>query len=291
MPVMLILGCGYCGTWLARSLRRDGWRIYATTRSAERTKTLTQLGIHPLLIHTPADIPHDILQSTDAVLDSIPLQRDGNRILETQSVWLPKLAPCMKRLSWAGYLSTTGVYGDAAGAWVDENHSCRPTSERGQQRLLAEQAWLHSSLPAEVFRLAGIYGPGRNIIARLQSGCYRVVRWSPPHFSNRIHIEDIIRAIRAAMHAPQPARIMNIADDLPLPHDQYACELATYIGAPAPIILSPEEARNILSPALLEFFRDNKRISNRKLHEHLLPQLRYPSFRHAWRTLIDDGSA
>ncbi len=286
MPTILILGCGYCGTWLARSLRRDGWRVYAATRSPERIGKFKQQGIHPLLIQTPADIPHDVLQNVDAVLDSIPLQRDGNQVCETQSTWLPLLVPHMKRLSWAGYLSTTGVYGDVAGAWVDETHHCQPTSQRGKQRLHAEQAWLHSGLPVEIFRLAGIYGPGRNILAKLQTGHYRVVRWSPPHYSSRIHIEDIVRTIHAAMYAPQSGRIVNVADDLPLPHDQYACELAAYIGAPAPVVLSPAEAESILSSAMLEFFRDNKRISNRKLHEQLLPELSYPSFRHAWKTLL-----
>lgn len=291
MPAMLILGCGYCGTWLARSLQHDGWQIYATTRSAEHAETLSRQGIQPLLVRTPADLPRHVLQNTDAVLDSIPLQRNGERMRETQSAWLPLLTPWLEHLRWAGYLSTTGVYGDAGGAWVDETSLCRPASQRGKQRLRAEQAWLDSGLPVEIFRLAGIYGPGRNIVAKLRTGHYRVVRWSPPHYASRIHIEDIVRTIRAAMHSPQSGRIINVADDLPLPHDQYASELAAYINAPAPVVLSPAEAERALSPALLDFFRDNKRVSNRKLHEQLLPQLHYPSFRHAWHTLLDTTSA
>ncbi|MDQ7012202.1 MAG: SDR family NAD(P)-dependent oxidoreductase, partial [Mariprofundaceae bacterium] len=186
----------------------------------------------------------------------------------------------------AGYLSTTGVYGDAGGAWVDETWECRPTSQRGIERLKAERAWLDSGLPVEIFRLAGIYGPERNIIGKLRAGGYKAVRWQPPHFSGRIHVDDIIAALMAAMRRPRPGRIVNVADDEPLPHERYVSELAAMVGAPAPILLTPEEGRRELSAAVLDFFSDNKRIANRLLHRELLPSLKYPNFRTAVPELL-----
>ncbi|MDX8401083.1 MAG: SDR family NAD(P)-dependent oxidoreductase, partial [Mariprofundaceae bacterium] len=177
--------------------------------------------------------------------------------------------------------STTGVYGDAGGAWVDETTPCRPSSPRGLERLRAERAWLDSGLPAEIFRLAGIYGPGRNILKRLRAGGYRAVRWQPPRWSNRIHVDDILAALLAAIARPRPRRIVNLADDLPYPHADYACELAEAIGAPRPELIAPDEAARLLSPAALDFFRDDKRVRNRLLHRELLPELRYPDFRAA----------
>jgi len=164
---------------------------------------------------------------------------------------------------------------------VDESWPCRPTGERGIRRLEAEAAWLGSGLPAEVFRIAGIYGPGRNVIAELKQGRYRTVRWQTPHWSNRIHVDDIVAALLAAMVRPRPGRIVNLCDDVPLPHADYVLELAQLVGAPAPLILDAVQAERELSPATLAFFRDNKRVSNALLHRELLPELRYASFRDA----------
>ena len=140
---------------------------------------------------------------------------------------------------------------------------------------------MKSGLPAEIFRIAGIYGPERNIISKLKAGCYRAVRWHPPHFSSRIHVDDIVAALISAMHANEPGRIVNLADDLPLPHDEYISEVARLVGAPDPVILTPEQGEIELSPAMLDFFRDNKRVSNRLMHETLLPNMKYPDFRTA----------
>jgi len=171
---------------------------------------------------------------------------------------------------------------------VDESFPCEPASARGRARLAAERAWLASGLPAEVFRLAGIYGPGRNLVARLRAGGYKAVRWSPPRWSNRIHVDDIVAVLLAAMEAPRPGRIVNLADDAPMPHADYVCELARLIGAPEPILLSPEQAARELSPAALEFFRDSKRVRNTRLHAELLPQLRYPDFRAGLASLLEE---
>jgi len=254
-------------------------RVIATTRSKERQAELKKTGMEVVLAVSPTDLPDKLLASVDTVLDSIPLTRDAVGMHASQPRWLPVLAAKLSSLRWAGYLSTTGVYGDAGGAWVDETFACKPKSPRGLERLRAEQAWLQSGLSAEVFRLAGIYGPERNILGRLKSGGYKAVQWQPPHYSSRIHVDDIVAALLAAMQNPKPGRIINLADDLPLPHAEYVTEMAQMIGAPKPEILTETEGEAQLSPAMLDFFRDNKRVSNRLLHKELLPELKYPDFR------------
>ncbi len=276
---MLILGCGYVGKRLGEACVHAGMQVFGTTRSRQGAGALRQAGIEPVVTSFPADIPKDILQGCDTVLDSIPLERSEGSICAGQPGWLPALVRCMPHIRWAGYLSATSVYGDANGAWVDEAWPCKPTSKRGIERLKAENAWLQSGAPVEIFRLAGIYGPERNIIARLKAGEYRAVQWNPPHYSSRIHVDDIVAAIMAAIHTPKPGRVVNLADDEPLAHAHYVAELARAIGAPAPVILTPEEGKRQLSPSMIDFFRDNKRVSNSLLHLELLPELQYPNFR------------
>ena len=277
--ILLILGCGYVGERLATACVADGMRVIGTTRRPERAEVLKLNGIEVVLAASPSDLPDTLLASADAVLDSIPLTREASMTYASQLQWLPELTGRFRNLKWAGYLSATSVYGNADGAWVDETWSCNPTSARGVERLKAEQAWLQSGLPVEIFRLAGIYGPGRNMIARLKAGGYKTVQWNPPHYSSRIHVDDIVAAIMAAMKNPKPGRMVNLADDEPLSHADYVTELARIVDAPKPVILTPEAAEHELSPTALDFFRDNKRVSNQLLHQELLPELKYPNFR------------
>ena len=194
---LLILGCGYVGEKLAKACLAEGMKVTGTTRSEARAEALWALGIDTVVVESPEFLPDELLQQCDALLDSIPLTGDESGMRASQLQWLPKIAPKLSHLKWAGYLSTTGVYGDANGAWVDESFPCNPTSERGSERLKAEQAWLSSGLPAEVFRLAGIYGPERNIVSRLKTGGYKAIQWNPPHYSSRIHVDDIVAALMA----------------------------------------------------------------------------------------------
>jgi len=284
---ILILGCGYVGEKLALACLDDGMRVTGTTRSRERQAELAGKGIEAVLAISPKALPNELLSSIDAVLDSIPLTHDEQGMHASQVLWLSELASKLPRVRWAGYLSTTGVYGDAGGAWVDESYPCKPSSARGSERLKAEQEWLKSGLPAEVFRLAGIYGPERNILGRLRAGGYKTVQWQPPHYSSRIHVDDIVAALMVAMQKPQSGRIVNLTDDLPLPHAEYVMELAQLIDAPAPDILSETEGERLLPATVLTFFRDNKRVSNRLLHQTLLPELHYPDFRKGLKSLME----
>jgi len=282
---ILILGCGYVGERVAAACLRLGMRVIGTTRDSERAAELAGQCIEAVVVESPLELPDELLASIDIVLDSIPLVRGESGMHAGQVEWLPKLVGHLPRIRWAGYLSTTGVYGDAGGAWVDESFPCRPGSVRGTERLRAESAWLTSGLPAEIFRIAGIYGPGRNVIERLKTGGYRAVQWDPPHYSSRIHVDDIVSALMAAMRSPGSGRIVNLADDMPLPHADYVCAVARMMGAEAPEILSEAEGEAQLSSAMLDFFRDNKRISNQLLHRELLPELKYPDFRSGMQSL------
>lgn len=284
---LLILGCGYVGERLATACRQEGMRVIGSTRSRERANTLERLGIEAAMIASPSDLPDELLARVDSIVDSVPLTRGEQGMYASQPAWLPAVVTKLTQLKWAAYLSATSVYGDAHGAWVDEVDTCKPASERGKQRLLAEKAWRQSGLPVEIFRLAGIYGPARNIISRLRTGGYEAVCWQPPHWSSRIHVDDIIAAILAAMRHPGPGRIVNLADDAPSPHADYVVEVARMADAPAPVILTPEEGRRRLSPAQMEFFSGNKRVSNRLLHRELLPKLKYPDFRQGIASLLD----
>jgi len=275
---LLILGCGYVGSKLAQACLKKNMQVSACTRSPEHAETLQALGISNFVCSTPNQLPHDLLHQVTHLMDSIPLNREDGKMYASQPQFVPTLAAHLSSLQWVGYLSTTGVYGDAKGAWVDEDCLCQPQSERGKERLLAEQSWLNSGLPAEVFRLAGIYGQERNIIPRLMAGNYKAVAWQPEHYSSRIHVDDIVRTLMAAMQTPRVGRIMNIADDLPLPHSQYVQQVADMMGAPQPIILTPEEGKAQLSATALSFFSDNKRISNQRLHDELIADLTYPNF-------------
>ncbi|MDQ6964475.1 MAG: SDR family oxidoreductase [Mariprofundales bacterium] len=284
---LLILGCGFVGSHLARRAVAEGVRVLATARDSAGVARLREIGVE-VVADTPDAIDETLLASCCAIVDSIPLVRSGDGWSPPQLGWVEYLVASSPHLRWVGYLSSTSVYADAQGAWVDEVSATLAQSGRGLQRLRAERCWQEATAVVEIFRLSGIYGPGRNLIARLQQGDYRAVVWNPPHFSNRIHVDDIVSALLAAMAAPQRGRVVNVSDDLPLPHMQYVQELAQLTGCAPPLLLSAEEAEERCSAGYLAFFQDNKRISNRRLHRELLPVLRYPSFRSAVSTLMAD---
>lgn len=287
---LLILGCGYVGKCLGAAMARQGAKVYGTTRSKDEVKTLSALGIEPVLISSVPDIGSLLsereLKEISHLVDSIPLVKGDHHYAPPQARFFGDLLPFFPRLAWAGYLSTTAVYGDTRGHWVDESSPTLPGTDRGVARLLAEDGWQNYFSAAEIFRLPGIYGPGRNLLPRLLAEDYKVVRWEPPRYSNRIHVDDIVSVLMAAMEAPSPGRIVNLADDFPCSHADYVEELCRAVKAPPPRWLTPEEAEKELSPTVLEFFKENKRVSNKKLHRELLPDLRYPTFREALPELL-----
>lgn len=282
---LLILGCGYVGTRLALNCIQHGFGVLALTRSNETAEKLKNLGIPSIQANQPDRLDSSQLTDITHLVDSIPLSKDGSEPQAPQRQWLSKTISHLPNLRWAGYLSSTSVYGDANGDWVDESYPCKPTSGRGKARLQAEQHWLQSFEHAEIFRLAGIYGPERHILPSLQQGNYRTIDWQPPHYSSRIHVDDIVGALMTAMDSPDAGRILNLADDLPLPNIDYARELSQAFGFPEPIVLSPEQAHRELPASSLSFFQDNKRIDNHRLKELLSYSLKYPSFREGFQAI------
>ena len=185
-----------------------------------------------------------------------------------------------------GYLSTTGVYGDRQGGWVEETDPPAPGNARSRWRLEAEAAWLASGLPVNVFRLAGIYGPGRSAFDRLREGRAQRVVKAGQVFS-RIHVDDIAAALSASMARPDPGRVYNVADDLPAPAWEVIAYAAELLGMPAPPEVALEDAG--LSPMARSFWEESRRVSNRRLREELGVTLAYPDYRAGLRGILAAG--
>lgn len=267
-PVLLSLGHGYSAAALAASLPRQ-WRRIGATRSSEKAAALAAAGIEPVDAGDAAAVARAIAVA-DHVLVSAPPGPDGDPILARHAADLLAARPV-----WVGYLSTTGVYGDRAGGWVDEDSALAPVNERSARRVAAERAWLGSGLPVEVFRLAGIYGPGRSAFDRLRKGRAQRIVKAGQVFS-RIHVEDIAGALLAAIAAPRPGRIVNLADDLPAPPQDVIAHAAGLLGMPPPPEIPFEAAE--LSPMARSFYAESKRVANRAMREDLGYAPRYPDY-------------
>jgi nucleoside-diphosphate-sugar epimerase len=189
-------------------------------------------------------------------------------------------------IAWVGYLSTTGVYGDRQGGWVDEESAREPVSERGRWRVAAEDAWLASGLPVHLFRLPGIYGPGRSAFERLREGtAQRVVK--PGQIFSRIHVDDIAAALRASIARPAPGRAYNLADDEPAPPQDVVAFAAGLLGVAVPPEVPIEAAG--LSPMARSFYAESKRVSNRRMKQELRVTLAYPDYRAGLRAIHAQG--
>jgi nucleoside-diphosphate-sugar epimerase len=281
---LFCFGLGYTAQALARALAGEGWRIAGTTRSAEKQRQLRALGIDVHLFDRdrPLDDPSATLLGTTHLLISIAPDEAGEPVLDHHLADLERVAS----LEWAGYLGTTGVYGDRGGEWVSEGDPVAPSMPRTRRRVLAEGRWLASGLPVHVFRLAGIYGPGRgrNALEAVRAGtARRIVK--PGQVFGRVHVDDIVQVLRASIERPNPCAIYNVADDEPAPPQDviaFACEL---LGVEPPPEVPFEEAE--LSPMARSFYEDNRRIDNRRIKEELGVRLRYPGFHEGLRSILD----
>ncbi len=192
-------------------------------------------------------------------------------------------------LRWLGYLSTTGVYGDRGGGWVDETARLLPTGERGRRRVAAEQGWLglwhDSGVPVHIFRLAGIYGPGRSAFDALRAGTAKRID-KPGQVFSRIHVEDLARVLVASIGQPRPGAVYNVCDDDPSPPEAVVAHAATLLGMPQPPLVPFEAAE--LSPMARSFYDDNKRVSNRLIKTELGVCLLYPDFRVGLAAILAD---
>ncbi|MBF0250922.1 MAG: SDR family oxidoreductase [Alphaproteobacteria bacterium] len=283
-PHLFCFGLGYSATWLARELVRDGWRVTGTHRPGAETddefETVAFDRATPLadFAATFKDVTH--------VLVSIPPDAAGDPVIDAHGEALARIA---NRIDWLGYLSTVGVYGDTGGKAVGETSRLLPTQERSRFRALAETRWqnlaVRSRLPLHVFRLAGIYGPGRSPFDKVRAGrAQRIER--PGHLFSRIHVADIATILRASMAKPRPGRVYNVCDDEPaLPSDVigYACEL---LGAPVPDAVPYEAAAAKMGAMQRSFWADNRLVLNDRIKDELGVTLAYPTYRDGLRAVL-----
>jgi nucleoside-diphosphate-sugar epimerase len=282
MRRLFCFGLGYTAQALARRLAAEGWRIAGTTRDAGKERRLAALGfeVHAFDRDRPLADPAAALAGTTHLLTSIAPDAAGDPVLGRH---LADLRRCAS-LRWVGYLCTTGVYGDRGGAWVDEADAVAPTMARTRQRVAAEGHWQASGLPVHVFRLAGIYGPGRNALTSVRAGtARRIVK--PGQVFGRVHVEDVVQVLSASIAKPNPGAIYNVADDEPAPPQDviaFACEL---LGVAPPPEVPYDQAEQ--SPMAKSFYADNRRVSNARIKHELGVRLRYPTYRDGLRALLE----
>ncbi len=284
---LFCFGLGYSALVLANRLRRRGWTIAGTCRSETKRAALARDGIEAHLFardHPLAD-PGAALAGTTPLLSSVSPDAAGDPVIDAHG---GDIAALGRSLAWSGYLSTTGVYGDRAGGWVDEAAALRPTGERGRRRVAAETRWLglwrRDGVPVHLFRLAAIYGPGRSALDQIRAGTAQRID-KPGQVFSRIHVEDIASVLEASMARPNPGAVYNLCDDDPAPPATVIAFACTLLGvAPPPLV--PFEAAN-LSPMARSFYDDNKRVANSRIKQELAVRLRYPSYSAGLRALAD----
>lgn len=275
MPVLLSIGHGYSASALGRLLRDRGWRVIGTTRSAERAAQLAAEGVEAR-VWPGSDLTEDLAAATH-LLSSVAPGAGGDPVVEALGDAIAAAAP---HLAWAGYLSTTGVYGDHAGGWVDEATPLSPSTRRGQARVEAEAAWralaARSGLPLHIFRLAGIYGPGRGPFEKVRDGtARRIVK--PGQVFSRIHVDDIARVLAASIARPNPGAVYNLCDDDPAPPEDVLAHAAELLGLPPPPEVPYDEAE--MSEMARSFYAESKRVRNDRIKTELGVRLRYPDYR------------
>ena len=285
---LFIFGLGFSAQALAGLCRQAGWEVAGTVRSAEKAQALSDQGIEAHVFDggEPSVALAEALQASPYVLQSVGLVQGQDPILPT----FGPLIGSRPRI-WVGYLSTTVVYGDHGGALVDETTPPVPRTDRGRARLAAEGAWAHLPVPLHIFRLAGIYGPGRNPLTKIQAGKAQTILKTGQVFS-RIHVTDIANLVFASMQAPcaRPGRpeIYNGADNESAPPQDVSGFAADLLALPHPPLVPYEQAE--LSPMARSFYADNKRISNAKMRA-LMGDLTYPTYREGLRALAADLKA
>ena len=270
----LLLGAGYCARALIPSLKSRGYEVVATSRTQAKSEALHKLGAKAIIYDgTMSAQMTKALASCDILLSSIPPNNLGDPFLYVLDTPLLGLA---KNTAWAGYLSATSVYGDRQGHWAFEDELLRPTTARGKNRGLAELQWLETGLPVHVFRLAGIYGPGRSNFQRLREGKARAVI-KPGHIVNRIHVDDIVSAILASLDKPNPVSLYNIADGHPAPPQEVINFSADLLDLPRPPQLDHSTAN--ISDMARSFYRETKRINIERAQTELGWSPKYSNYR------------
>ncbi|MBK1667728.1 NAD(P)-dependent oxidoreductase [Rhodovibrio sodomensis] len=288
-PRLFCFGLGYSASHLAHRLAARGWQVAGTVRTEDKAERLRQAGIDARVFDRdqPLPDPAAALAGTTHLLVSVPPdgQGAGDAALDHHSDDVARLAG---HLQWAGYLSTTGVYGNRDGGWVDETSELRPTSDRSARRVKAESAWRRlrddHGVPLHTFRLAGIYGPGRGPFRAIREGKAKRIDLPEQKFG-RIHVDDICQVLEASIARPNPGAIYNVSDDepaAPAEVTKYACDL---LGVEPPPLVPWAEAE--MSAMAITFWQDNKRVDNTRVHDELGVRFHHPSYREGLRAVLE----
>lgn len=280
-PCLLIFGHGYTANVLVDHLGTEDWEIFGTTRNVETADLLRENNITPLMWSDEKYLK-SIIKQSNYILHSIAPTEVGDPVYE-------KYAEDIKarsiNLSWFGYLSTTSVYGNHDGQWVDEKTPVNPSSNRGRLRVNAENTWasIHN-LPLHIFRLAGIYGAGRSPLDKIRSGKAQLIS-KPGQFFSRIHVEDIARVLQASIGMPNHGSIYNVCDDMPAAPNEVLAYAAKLLNYPEPPTIGFEEA--VLTPMAKSFYSDNKRVKNHLIKNEFNLALKFPNFKAGLDALVN----
>ena len=277
MNTLLSIGHGYSAQALARRLLPQGWQIIGTTRTEAGAKALRATGIDAL-VWPEADLSGALAKATHLLTSVAP--GDSDPVLQAIG---PQIAG--SALKWVGYLSTTAVYGHHNGDWVDETTPLAPTTARGAARVQAEADWTALGLPLHIFRLAGIYGPGRGPFEKVRDGTARRIHKAGQVFS-RIHVDDIARVLHGALQRPHPG-IYNVCDDDPASPEDILGLAADMLGLPPPPIVPYEQAE--MTPMARSFYAENKRVRNDRIKTVLGVTLDYPTYREGLAAILAAG--
>ena len=274
---LFIFGYGYTAQVFAKTMRAEGWRVSGTTREISSATG-------PDIFQWPGDDISAAFAQASHVLISTAPDENGDPVL---AQLLKNFQQAAKHLEWLGYLSTTGVYGDHGGAWVDETTGLTPATLRGHQRVFAEKQWLDLEksvgLPVHIFRLAGIYGPGRGPFAKvLNKTARRIIK--PNQVFSRIHVDDIAQVLRASALAMDPGHIYNVCDDDPAPPQDVIARAAELLKMPIPKAIDFGSAD--LTPMAKSFYGESKKVSNAKIKAKLGIRLIYPDYNAGLKALL-----
>ncbi len=281
---LFCFGLGFCAKALAHRLSAKGWTVSGTSRNEDGCREIEALGFKSWLFDGSQPLPDSAYDGISHIVASPPPREEGDPVLRSESA---RLARCAPQLEWVAYLSTTGVYGDRGGGWVDEASSLTPSTVRGQRRLDAENAWLDlwraHGAPVHLFRLAGIYGPGRNQLRSVRTGkARRIVK--PGQVFSRIHVEDVAGILEASIARPNPGAAYNVCDDHAAPPQDVVAYAADLLGVQPPPEIAFDDAD--LSDMARSFYAESKRVSNARIKDELGYALLYPDYHEGLKALL-----
>jgi nucleoside-diphosphate-sugar epimerase len=273
-PHLFCFGLGFSALALAEICQKNGWRVSGTVRSAHKQEQLQMRGItaHIYDENLPLLYPDAAFSGVTHILISIPPNDSGDIVFQDYAEIINNLP----HLEWLGYCSTTGVYGDHNGAWVDENSPTNPKHLRAKRRLMAEEQWLQNNKTTHIFRISGIYGPKRSALDSLKNGSAKRID-KPGHVFCRIHVDDIAQALFASTQNKTAGEIFNLADDNPAEQSEVIAYAAEILHITPPALIKFENAD--LSEMARDFYSANRRVSSKKIKEKLGIKWLYPSYK------------